>query len=79
MNTPRPTLLAQALLASTLALISALARAEPMTVLRTTELKADHFLDASTLGQLTAGQTVDTLAIAAVELPLSDKARTQPR
>ena len=57
MNTPRPTLLAQAWLASTLVLITALASAEPMTVLRTTELKADRFLDASTLGWLDTNQS----------------------
>ena len=65
MNTPRPTLLAQAWLASTLVLISTLASAEPMTVLRNTELKADRFLDASTLGQLIAGQTVDSIKMEA--------------
>jgi hypothetical protein len=36
-----------------------------MTVLRNTELKADRFLDASTLGQLIAGQTVDSIKMLA--------------
>lgn len=35
--------------------------ADPMTLIRNTELKADRFIDANTVVQLTAGQTVDSI------------------
>jgi Caspase domain/Domain of unknown function (DUF4384) len=35
--------------------------ADPMTLIRNTELKADRFIDANTVAQLTAGQTVDSI------------------
>lgn len=40
---------------------AALSQAEPMTVVRNTELKAERYIDAATVGQLSAGQSVDSL------------------
>ena len=65
MNTKRLSLTVQAFLASSLALSSYLAHGEPMIVLRNTDLKADRFLDAPTVGQLSAGQSVDSTKIEA--------------
>lgn len=53
------------LLASVLAMSFHLAYAEPMTVIRATPLKADRFLDAATVGQLNAGQVVESLKLEA--------------
>ncbi len=52
-------------IAAALALTYSLGYAEPMTVVRTTELKADRFLDAATLSQLNAGQAVDSVKVEA--------------
>lgn len=65
MNTPRMTSPALGLMASALALATGLTCAEPLTVLRNTDLKSDRFLDAPTLRQLSAGQTVDSIKIEA--------------
>lgn len=67
--------LAQWLLISALAVASVHAAAQTMTVLRATELKADRFIDAASLAQLTAGQSVERLKIEAgwVQIKSGDK------
>jgi hypothetical protein len=67
--------LAQLLLISALALASVHAAAQTMTVLRATELKADRFIDAASLAQLSAGQSVESIKIEAgwVQIKTSDK------
>lgn len=67
--------LAQLLLISALALASIHATAQTMTVLRATELKADRFIDAASLAQLSAGQSVESIKIEAgwVQIKTNDK------
>jgi len=62
---PPATRFAQLIAVSALVWVCAQASAEPMTVLRATELKADRYIDAANLGQLSAGQSVESLKIEA--------------
>lgn len=67
--------LAQLLLISALTFASVHAAAQTMTVLRATELKADRYIDAASLAQLSAGQTVESIKIEAgwVQIKSGDK------
>lgn len=67
--------LAQLLLISAWIFASVHAAAEPMTVLRATELKADRYIDAASLAQLSAGQTVESIKVEAgwVQIKSGDK------
>lgn len=71
----KSTSLAQLLLISALAFFSVYTAAQTMTVLRASELKADRFIDAASLAQLSAGQSVESIKIEAgwVQIRTSDK------
>lgn len=60
-----PLILRQWLAFSAIAMGCHMAHADPMTVLRNTDLKADRFIDATTVGQLNAGQAVESIKIEA--------------
>ena len=67
--------LVQWLAITALAFASVQAVAQTMTVLRATELKADRFIDAASLGQLSAGQSVESIKIEAgwIQIKSGDK------
>ncbi|WP_333845506.1 caspase family protein [Limnohabitans sp.] len=67
--------LVQCLAITALAFASVQAVAQTMTVLRATELKADRFIDAASLGQLSAGQSVESIKIEAgwIQIKSGDK------
>lgn len=60
-----PLTLRQLLIFSAITMACHTAHADPMTVIRNADLKADRFLDAATVGQLNAGQAVDSIKIEA--------------
>lgn len=67
--------LVQWLAITALAFASVQAVAQTMTVLRATELKVDRFIDAASLGQLSAGQSVESIKIEAgwIQIKSGDK------